>query len=327
VLLLVLVVLVALLVAGCGDDEDGGERPAAAPAPRTIAFLRAVQSSQPENQAAFLDELSQNGYVAGDNLELLAADLAEVYPDPAAAEAKVREWAAEEVDLIVALSTVGARAAAAAAPDVKVLFLVNDPIGAGLVSDVRHPSGNLTGATFRVPADRTLDVARRALPAATTIGIVYPPADPAALALADEAKRGAATLGIGITSATFTGADDAAAAVETVRAAGAQAVWVLNSPTTVRFIEPLSAAATAAGLPVISNTAVASAVVTLQPDAAELYRQMARQAVEVFDGEEVVDIPVENPAKFLVEVNLKAAAAIGVTVPEPFVASADRVIR
>lgn len=324
-LVLVPVLVVGLLLAACGDDDSTG--PSAAPAPRTIAFLRAVQSSQPENQAAFLDELSRNGYVVGDNLELVAGDVAEVYPDPAAAEAKVREWAAGEVDLIIALSTVGARAAEAAAPDVKVLFLVNDPIGAGLVIDVRRPSGNLTGATFRVPADRTLDVARRALPAATTIGVVYPPADPAALALADEANRAAATLGIGVTSATFTGADDAAAAVETVRASGAQAVWVLNSPTSVRFIEPLAAAAKAAGLPVISNTTVASAVVTLQPDPTELYRQIARQAIEVFEGKEMSDIPVENPSKFLVEVNLKAAAAIGVTVPEPFVASADRVIR
>lgn len=293
-----------------------------------MAFLRAVQSSQPENQAAFLDELARAGYRKGANLRLLAEDLAEVHPDDADARAAVRAWLADDVDLIVALSTVGARAAAAAAPDTDVLFLVNDPVSVGLVDDLRRPSGRLTGATFRVPADRTIDLARRALPGVTKIGALYPPSDPSALALAEQARAAAATLGVSLVSATFSGSEDAGAAVESLRGQGVGAVWVLNSPTTVRHIEPIAAAAAAAaGLPIISNTTLAAAVVTLGPDTAELYRQMARQALQLLDGVPVSEIPVENPAEFVVEVNVAAAAAIGLELPAAFVEEADRVTR
>jgi putative tryptophan/tyrosine transport system substrate-binding protein len=330
---LALLLLACLLLGGaCSDGDGDGDRvdpptEPAAPEPRTIAFLRAVQSSQPENQAAFLDELAGAGYRKGENLTIHAEDLAEVYPDDAAATAAVQKWVAEGVDLIIALSTVGARVAAATAPDTNVLFLVNDPISAGLVDDRRHPSGRLTGATFGVPPDRTLDVTRRALPGITSVGAVYPPSDPAALALAESAEAAAATLGIGLIEATFTGADDAAAAVESLRDQGVGAIWVLNSPTSIRFIQPLAATATAASLPIVSNTTVAAATVTLQPDTQELYRQIARQALELFEGVPVADIPVEDPSAFLVEVNLASAAAIGLELPPAFVDSADRVIR
>lgn len=327
----VLAVLFGLLGAcGGGGGSGRGDSPREtrpAPAARKIAFLRAVRSSQPENQAAFLDELAGAGYTEGDNLELFAGSLDEVHADEASATAAVRQWVAADVDLIIALSTVGARAAAAAAPQTKVLFLVNDPVSVGLVDDLRRPSGNLTGATFKVPADRTLDVARRALPGVTKIGAVYPPEDPAALALAEEAESAAATLGVGLVTATFTNGEDVGAAIEAVRSQGAGAVWVLNSPTSIRHIVPLSAAAAAARLPIVSNTTVATAAITLQPDTIELYRQIARQALELFDGVPVSEVPVENPAKFVLEVNIPAAAAVGVTLPEDFVEDADRVTR
>lgn len=317
-----------VLLAACGSSDGGGPRAEPrVPDPRTIAFLRAVQSSQPENQAAFLDELAGAGYREGSNLTLLAEDLAEVHADDASATAAVQSWLAADVDLIVALSTVGARAASAAAPETNILFLVNDPVSVGLVDDLRSPSGRLTGATFQVPADRTIDIARRAIPGVTKIGAVYPPSDPSALALAEQAEAAAATLGVSLVKATFTGPEDAPAAIEMLAAQGVGAVWVLNSPTSIRHIAPIAEAANAARLPIISNTTVAAAVITLQPDTVELYRQLARQALQLFEGVPVSDIPVENPAKFVVEVNVAAAEAIGLELPPAFVEEADRVIR
>lgn len=318
--------LLALVWSSCSSD-DSDDEPAAPPEPRTIAFLRAVRTNQPENQQAFLDELAGAGYVAGDNLTLIAERLDEVYPDPEASEAAARRWASEGADLIIALSTTGARSAIAAAPSTPVLFLVNDPVAGGLVDDLRHPSGNATGATFKVPADRTLDLIRRAIPRATRIGIVYPPADPAALAVKTDAAEAASAFGVTLVEGTFTSDADAPAAVDTVRAGDAAAVWVLNSPTSVRHVESIAGAATAAKLPVVTNTAVAAAVLTLEPDAAELYRQIARQALRLFEGADVAEIPVENPSKFMVEVNVAAAANVGLRLPDELVDSADRVVR
>jgi len=317
--------LVALaLAAACGSG--GGDAGAPPPPARTIAILRAVFSGQAANQDAFLDELARVGYVEGDNLTVLGRDLAEVHAEPADAEATVRAWVDQGADLVVALSTSGARAAAAAAPGTTVLFLVNDPKSAGLVAEPRRPDGRLTGVTFRVPPDRTLDLARRALPEVGTLAIVYPPADPAALAIKDAAVDAAADLAVPLVEATFTGEDDAAAAVAAAADRGAQALWALNSPTTARFSTAIEAAAADRGLPLIANTATATAVVVLQPDAPSLYRQLARQAVRLLAGTPVVEVPVENPGRFVTEVNLAVAARLGVTVSPGVVAAADTVV-
>lgn len=323
---LVAVVVFGLVAAGCGSDTPTAA-PTETPPSRTIAFLRAVRSIQPENQAAFLEALADGGYVEGQNLRLIAGDLDEVYPDAASSQAAVASWVDEDVDLIVALSTVGARAATAAAPTTPVLFLVNDPITTGLVDDPRRPSGQATGATFRVPPDRTLDVARRAFGAQAPIGVVYPPDDPAAQAIIDEAARAATSLDIDLRQGTFSGGADAAAAVSRLVAEGARAIWVLNSPTSIRYIQEIAGAASAASIPVISNTAVATAAVILQPDTVELYRQIARQALQLLDGRAIREIPVENPAGFVLEVNLPAARAIGLELPASLVEQADRVQR
>jgi putative ABC transport system substrate-binding protein len=314
-------------LAGCGNNAKDGKGDAAPP-PRTIAFLRAVASGTAGNQASFLEELAQRGYVEGKNLTLLAKDAAEVHPDPADATATVRRWATEGADVIVALSTTGAQAAAVAAtPDLAVLFLVNDPVAGGLLTDERHPPGRLTGVTFRVPADRTLDVARRAFPAVTTFGVIYPPADPAAPGVREAARTAASGLGIKIVEAPFATGPDVSGAVRAVKAQGAGAIWALNTPTTFRFIAEIGKAAEQAALPVITNSTTPIAVLTLQPDVPHLYRQMARQAIRLFAGTPVSAVPVENPAQFELEVNLVRAGALGLTIPSDVVDSAEKVIR
>lgn len=313
-----MVVAFALLAAGCGSGDD---EPAAPPA-RTIAFLRAVFSNQPENQAAFLDALRTEGYVEDQNLTILGKDPSEVHATAADAEQVVRVWQAAGADLIVALSTSGTKAAAAAAPDLNVLFLVNDPVAGGLVSDERRPSGRLTGVTFRVPADRTLDLTRRTIPGISAVGIAFAPDDPASQAVRDQAVRAAADLGITVLEAVFGDEAGAVAAVADLRARGAGAVWALNSPTAFRFADALESAAAAASLPVVTNTARPTALLTLQPDVPELYRQMAAQAARVLGGTPVAQVPVENPSRFVVDVNLRTAAQLGITVPDEVLSQA-----
>ncbi|HUR49196.1 MAG TPA: ABC transporter substrate-binding protein [Acidimicrobiales bacterium] len=320
----------ALLLCATSLTACGGDRPAALSAPQrkqTVAFLRAVDSGRPANQAAFLDELASAGYEKDRNLVLVGEELAVVYPDEASATAVVQQWVEDDVDLIVALSTVGAAAAAKAAPDIPIAFLVNDPVASGLVAEERSPEGQLTGVTFRVPADRTLDLARRAVPHAESFGVIYPPADPAVGPLLESATDAAATLGLTLVSAGFTGKDDIGSAVTSLRDQGAGMVWALNSPTTFRFFNEIAAAATTAALPMLTNSASDAALLTLQPDTEELYRQLGRQVARILGGTPVSEVPVENPSKFLVSVNLKAADAAGISLPADLVDQADTVVR
>ncbi|MFP5317096.1 MAG: ABC transporter substrate-binding protein [Acidimicrobiia bacterium] len=316
-------ILAGGLATACGEDAPGQER-----AERTIGILRAVRSLEgAENQAAFLDELRRAGLVEGRNLRLLGRDLDEVHADPAEAEAVVRDWARGPLDLVVALSSSGAMAAARGAPDTNVLFLSNDPTATGLLRDERAPEGRLTGATFRVPADRTLELARRLVPGAGRIGFLYPSEDPSAVPVRAGTLEAARQLRIDLVDRAFATAADIAPAFDDLRAEGAAVVMIANAPTSARNFAAIRDAAAAAGLPAVTNTAADFALAVLEPDVRELYRQMARQAVRLLEGAPTSAVPVEDPARFRFILDLRVAARMGIEVPSALVASADVVLR
>lgn len=317
--------LLLSVLTNCGKGEEEVTKPASPV--RTIGFLRAVVSGQPENQAAFLDELAKGGFAVGRNLRLLGADLNEIHPEQIEAEATARAWKAEGADLVVALSTSGALAARAAAPDLTGVFLVNDPVTAGLLTDRRKPEGRLTGVTFRVPPDRTLDLARRALPGMKSLALLYPPADPAALAIKHQAIDAAKNLGIALQEAVYADGTELAPALASAQKSGAGAVWALNSPTGARLGAAIPEATTARSLPLIANTKTPGALLTLQPNVQLLYRQMARQVARLLKGTPVSQVPVEDPGEFGFEIDLRVAGQLGVVIPPGVVATADSVLR
>jgi putative ABC transport system substrate-binding protein len=307
------VALLAVSLAACGDDGKPD---------RTIAFLRASPINQ-ASQDAFLAEVADAGWKVGDNLTVLDPDVDEFYADPGAAEKAVRGWVGHDVDVIVALSTTSAVAATTAAPDVPVLTMANDPVASGLLKDPRAPEGDVTGIAFRVPPDRTLDVATRLVPGTTAIGLLWPSDDVGAASVRDGFLRAASGAKVDVVSAPFRSGDDVAAAVQKLADAHVQSVVLVNAPTTVRAFDAIAAATTAARLPVVANTnSCMFAVAILAPDNVDVYRQIARQAVRLFEGKDVHDIPLEEPGTFHLVVNRDAASTIGIEVPGDLVRQA-----
>ena len=317
----------AALLGSAACSEDTPDVPAAPPA-RTIAFLRAVASNDASGPEAFFAELAKGGYVKGRNLAVLGEDASETHTDPADIERAVKAWHAEGVDLVLALSSSGAQVAAKVDPTLMVLFLSNDPTAVGLVRSETEPERNLTGATFRVPADRTLDVTRQALDAAQRVGFLFPPEDPAALPGRDRAVAAATGLGMELLVEPFSGPQGVGPAAQKVAASGVHAILVSNSPTTVRAFPSFREAAAQLRVPFIANTATASdfALLVLEPDTRQLYRQMARQAVRLLNGADPSEVPVEDPARFRLVVNRSVAARLGVTLKPEFIDRADQVI-
>ncbi len=315
-----LVVASALLVpAACGNGVDDSTH--------VVAFLRAVPTG---NNAPILDELADAGLVEGENLSLLPDDSERTtYPTEEEARDAVRAWVEEGVDLIFAFSSTGAAVAEEHAPGVPVVFLVNDPRAVGLVEHESAPEGHLTGVTFRVPADRTLDLARRAVPGLTTVGLLSPGSDPAARPHREVLTAVAAELGIEVVSQAFAGKADVASAVGTLAEAGVDAVVVVNAPTAVRVARQIVAAATERGLPVVANTAfVEGAVVVLEPETDALLAQLGRQAARVLDGAAVEDVPVEDPARYRVVLDAGKASELGLPeLPPALIRQADEVLR
>ena len=311
---LVAMLAAAPLLAGCGSD-GGGER--------TIAILQAVAVA-PERHAALLGALDKAGY-GGSDLHVLGGD--EVHGTEADAVAAVRGWVADGADLVVALSTTSAQAARKATSTVPIVVLSNDLAASRLVDDERHPGGNVTGTSYRVPSDRLLAIADDAFGPLAHIGCLYPTGDPGADPVRTNIERGAKALDLEITCASFADPAGVAAAVQQLAAAGATAVYLVNTPATIQALAEIEAAAVAAKLPVLATSPTAFATLILEPDGADVYAQLGRQAGRLLDGAEVADVPVQDPGKFVLIVNTKAAAAVGITIAPAVVARADQVVR
>ena len=310
----------AVLAAACSFTSSAAPQEVA-----TVGFLRAVAGT-PTGQAAMVDEFRRAGLTPGRNLELLGADPSEAYADPDVAADTLDRWRDEGLDVLVALSTSGASVAREVTPEVPVVFVVNDPVAVGLVSSEDSPEGQLTGVTYQVPADRTLDIARRAIPDLTRIGFLYPADDPAAPPHRDAVAGAARSLGLAMDAEPFAGPDDVDRAVGVLADAGAQAIVIANAPRSVGALEQINEAATRHALPTIANTSVAhGALVMLAPDSEELFRQVGRQAVRILRGAAPSEVPVEDPRQFDVLLDADVAARLGIVLPEDLLREADEV--
>ena len=306
-----------LVLAGCGDDDDPQ---------MTIGFLRAVGVAQ-SSQDALIDELAAAGWVLGENLTVLGGDADVAYEDPAEAEEAARDMVDKGADVLIALASTSAIAARDAGVDVPILFLVNDPIAAGLVTDERAPDGNLTGLSFRVPPDRTLDVLT-SLGGIERVAVLAPSDDPGADGYRAEFVDAAEQLGLDAIEIDFTGEEDADDAVRTAAEDDADAIAVVSAPASVRAFPAIETASFEVGLPVIANTTVADfALIVLSPDSEAVYRQLGRQAARLLDGTDVSDVPVEDPASFKLTLRSSAADRLGIELPSELVARADEVER
>ena len=318
-LALALAVLAGSVLAACSDDNPGSE-------PHTIGFLRSVAASG--NEKYLLDALGDEG-IDRSKLKILGGDESEVHTDEAETEATVRGWVDKGVELIVSLSTRTAIAATKAAPSTPVLVLSTDPSATGLVHDERHPDGTVTGSSYRVPADRTLSLANDAFAdlEIKRVGCLEPVNDPAAIPARDALERGAKALGMEFVCATFASPDGVPAAVSQLVDAKVDAIVLVNAPATAIALPQLEFVLSKTNVPVIANQPTDFAVLTLSPDSRAVYRTMGRQAARILQGKPVSEVPVEDPARYVLTVNLPAAARIGRTITQSMIKRADVVVR
>jgi putative ABC transport system substrate-binding protein len=309
--------LVLASLVACGGDDAKPDK--------TIALLR-TSILPVASQSAFLDELANEGWVEGENLTVLDPDPEEVHPDVTDAADAVRGWIDAGADLIVAFSTQSALAAMEATDDVPILAIANDPVASGMVADPRAPEGNVTGLAFHVPADRTLDIARRIGDDITRIGVLYPADDPGAVPIKEALEGAGAELDLTLVAESFVGPDDVADAVGRLVAAGVQVVITVNAPATVNAMDQIGEATSDAMLPIVANIETnTAAVVVLAPEVVQTYRQAAQQAARLFDGADVADVPIEEPGDYRLVVRADVAEHLGIELPTDLVEQADEV--
>ena len=301
---------------------------------RVIALLSSSSSDTfPGAVAAFVQGLKDTGFVEGNNISIewrWAEGQYNRLPSLAA------ELVSRGVAVIVAWDAPAAFAAKAATKTIPIVFATGaDPVKTGLVDSFSRPGGNLTGVTFLISmlGPKRLELLSELLPSTSTFALLVNPNNPNVAADAPETEAAANALGRrrGVDVAVFTAEmpEQIAPTMDKAKAWGADALNVLTAPLFSINRRIVIERAAALGLPAIyiwPEMAEEDGLIGYGPRLTPIYRQLARLIVKVLRGGKPEDIPLEEPAKFDLVVNLKTAKALGLTIPESFLIRADKVI-
>jgi putative ABC transport system substrate-binding protein len=301
------------------------------PAMPVIGYL---QSASPSYFAQFSDAVRQGlneiGYVEGQNVLIERRSAEGQYDRLAALAAGLVD---RQVAVILAAGgTEPAKAAKAATSNIPIVFVsAADPVRTGLVASLNRPGGNVTGVSLLASAldAKKLGLLRELAPKASTIGVLINPDYPSANSQREEVQQAAARLGLRplMLSARADGEIDLAFASAAKQ--GADALLVATDPFLLSRRERLVALAARYAVPAIyaqREVVTAGGLISYGPHFWDGYRQAGAYVGRVLKGEKPADLPVLQPTKFELVINLKTAKALGLEVPDRLLALADEVI-
>ena len=299
-----------------------------APIPR-IGVLRFA--GMREGNASFTDSFRQGlrelGYVEGRNIAI-EWRFAEGKSDRVAAFA--RELVRLRVDLIVASGTPAVEAARTATRKIPIVMAsVGDAVGSGLVTDLAHPGGNITGMSLNLPgiAGRQLEWVKQLLPGVSRAAFLASTRDPVAK-LAEATERAGDRLGLRVQVVSVDSAADLDAAFAAMRRE--QVGVLIIQPFLADGLDRIMEMAGRNRLPSVSSLrgfAEAGVLMTYGPDQREVWRHAAIYVDKLLRGARPRDLAVTEPTKHLLTVNLKTAKTLGLTVPPSVLNRADEIIR
>jgi putative ABC transport system substrate-binding protein len=307
-------------------------RPFAARAQRpklpTIGFLGAsTPSAWTPWVAAFEQRLRELGWIEGRTVAIeyrWAEGRTERFPEIAA------EFVRRKVDVIV--TSGGALPAAKQATSVIpiVFALATDPVGSGFVASLARPGGNITGLSNQLTdlAGKRLELLREVVPALQRLAILANVGYSGSVIEMGEVELAAHALGLEVIRSEIRRAGDIALAFEALKVR-AQALFVVASPLTNTNQVRINTLAAAARLPTMSgfrDYVESGGLMSYGPNIPDLWRRTADFVDKILRGAKAGDLPVEQPTKFELVVNLKTAKALGLTIPESFLLRADEVI-
>jgi putative ABC transport system substrate-binding protein len=283
---------------------------------------------QTRRQEILLSGLRELGYVEGENIAIEARSNDRT--DRLAAFAA--ELVNSKPDVIVTSGTQAAQAARRATQTIPIVMAgSSDPVGTGLIVSLARPGGNITGFSFFSPelSGKRLELLREIIGGVTSLGVLWKPDDPPAAIALKETQLAAKAIGLALIVAEARNAEDLRPAFEGIAKRRPDALVVLTAP--LMSIEAPHIAALALGLklPAIYSDAAfpeAGGFMSYGPNFDDITRRAALYVDKILKGAKPADLPVEQPTKFELVLNLKTAKAVGVEVSPNFLARADHVI-
>ena len=277
---------------------------------------------------AFVQRLGELGFVDGRTMTL-ATGFAEGSIE------RATEIAAElvrlKVDIIVTHGDAQVLAAKRATAAIPIVFAATgDPVGGGLVASLAPPGGNVTGLSLALPdtAGKRLELLREIVPGLRRLAIIGNVTNPLVVLELGAVQAAAHTLGLDTVTSEIRGDEDIASAIDQLNGR-VEALYVCIDPLLNNNAARFNGLAVAARLPVVwslREQAEAGGLISYGPDLPSMYRRAAELVDKILRGAKPADIPVEQPTRFNLVVNLKTANALGLAIPEAFLARADEVI-
>jgi putative ABC transport system substrate-binding protein len=295
----------------------------------TIGYLgTTTASAQRKSLAVFLQRLGELGWPEGQKVAIKYrwAD----GRNDRAAEIAI-ELVREKVDIIVTSGAGAVIAAKQATSVVPIVFAIaSDPVGTGLVASLARPGGNVTGLSYQASdlSGKRLELIRELVPGLRRLGVVANISSPGAEVEMRGVQMMAKSLGVDVATPEFRRVEGIGAAFEALKG-GVDAVYVCADPLVNNNRARIAALALGAQLPTVygeRENVEAGGLMSYGPNLADLFRRAAELVDKVLRGKKPFDLPVEQPTKFDLVVNLRTAKALGIEVPPTLLARADEVI-
>jgi putative ABC transport system substrate-binding protein len=242
------------------------------------------------------------------------------------------ELVALKVDVIVAGGSQAVRAAQQATRSIPIVMTgSSDPVGTGLVASLARPGGNVTGLSIVSPdlSGKRLELLREIIPSLSRMAVLWNPDDPAAALSLRATEAAAKALGIELHSVAIRMASDFDSAFVSVTQARPEAFVILSAPIMAAYSERIAEFALRFKLPAIFVDEIFPKAGGLMSYGTSLDSSVRRSAIyveKILKGANAGELPVEQPTKFELVINLKTAKALGLTLPPSLLARADEVI-
>ena len=294
-----------------------------------IGFLgESTAAGQREWVAAFVQRLRELGWTEGRNVAIeyrWAEGRNERFAE------LVAEHVTHNVDIIVAQSTPAVIAAKQATSAIPIVFpIAGNPVANGLVASLARPGGNATGLTNQTAdlAGKRIELLREMVPGLRQLAIMANAENPSVALDISEVEATARALGLEVATSEIRGADDIAPAIEALRGK-AQALYVAGDPLVTTNRTRIAILALGARLPTTHanrENVDAGGLMSYGPNLPDLHRRAGDFVDKILKGSRAADLPVEQPTKFDLVINLKTAKALGLEIPPTLLARADEVI-
>ena len=296
-----------------------------------IGYLNPGSSpSRPDPRIeAFQLGLRELGYVEGKDI-VIERRYAEARLD------RLREMARDlvhlKVDVIFAVGTPSVEAAKDATQTIPIVISSGDPVGSGHVASLARPGGKITGLTNLTPelAGKRLELLKETVPKLSRVAVLWNPDSPASALRMREAEVAARSLHLELHSAEARSPNDLESAFSAMKRERAGALITLRGPLIVNQLNRIVDLAANRRLPAMyddRSNVQAGGLMSYGANQADLDRRAAIYVDKIFKGAKPADLPVEQPTKFELIINLKTAKQIGLTIPPNVLARADKVIK